>query len=441
MTLTLLRLPLGAAAIAVAAAVATPAAGAPSRIVYVCGQNLCAIDPDTGTRAPITTDNRGYGSPSITTDGTRLAASSGFAVVAGPFGTNLPETWQSHAEGLNDVAIAPDGRGVAHTYWYTKLELVYQYSCGGLCTQVVHYNAARFQTAAGEAGAGHTGSSGVGFLRTALLSTDSDIGTWDSAQRAYVGGTERVCVVAAPADDAAKCEPRILEPSPATPGAARINFTDPEGSPDGALVAVTAGTVPAATGALVDNPTGENPAVLVYDAASGAKVATFPNATNPAFSPDSRQLAYAGTDGTIHVAPARGGAPRALVAGDAPTWGAAPAQMRVARAARLRVTAAGAGPLRVTCPPATANGCAGTVEAVTTAKLRRPGARSGAKAKRTVARAAYRVAAGRTASVRLRPTALGRGYLRAARRLPVTVAVTPTRPFGAPVTVRTALTR
>ena len=75
-------------------------------------------------------------------------------------------------------------------------------------------------------------------------------------------------------------------------------------------------------GRIIDNPAGENPTVYLYSADSGAKVrAVAAGATSPAFSPDSRSLAYGGSDGWIYLVPVSGGAPRKLVRGTQPTWG------------------------------------------------------------------------------------------------------------------------
>lgn len=387
-----------------AAPTVTAAAEGSSKIVYACGDNLCAVDPASGKSTQLTNDGAGYTRPSISRDGRRVAAMRGSAVVAGPYGSGLPETWATHVEGLNDVAISPDGASVAASHWYTRLEIVYSYPCGA-CLELVHYNASQLWTAAGGVPAGHTGSAGVGFLGGALLSTTYQLGTWNSTTKKFEGSMEQICAVSNPADDAAACGLKVNEPDLDAQGR-NVNITDPTGSPDGTLIAAVVGVEPEAAGGVVDNPTGESPVVKVYDAASGAFIAQLPgNGTNPTFSPDSTQIAYEGTDGVIYVVGARGGTPRKLVAGRQPSWGggsiesAVPGGTGVGAVASKRATWSGrVVSVTLSCPKKSSGACKGTARVRVGKKL-------------ITGKRAYSVAPGRKSAVKIKLTAKGRRVL------------------------------
>lgn len=353
-------------------ALAAPAA---TQIVYTCGANLCTVDPVTGVSRALTSDGAGYTRPSISLDGSRIAAIRGSSVVAGAYGSGLPEVWDANVEGVNDVAISPDGSTVAASYWYTRLEWRYEYVCGGMCLKLIHYNGVRRWPSAGAPPASHKGSSGVGFLTTSLLSRGFHAGTWNPATQRIEGSLEQVCVVADPADDAATCDPRVNEPDTDAATGREVHLSDMTGSPDGRLIASVVGVVPEADGAITDNPTGESPVIRVYDAATGALVAQVPgNGLSPSFSPDSSQLTYQGTDGSIYVVGARGGEPRKLVAGSYPSWGGgsatapSPTPGPQPGASRVGQVKSGKSPvdvrkrtvkLRIACP-ASSDGCQGT---------------------------------------------------------------------------------
>lgn len=387
------------------------------RIVYVCGMDLCAVDPDSGASARITSDSAGYQHPSVSLDGNRIAAARGWDVIAGPYGSNLPEQWATGVEGLNEVAISPDGSAVAATFWYTKLELRYTYVCGGMCLQVVHYRAARYWPSAGATPVNHSGTTGVGFLGSGLVSRDLGEGDF--------GPEEQLCVVANPTDDADTCVTRVREPSPQAPGGRDVVFSHPTGSPDGTLVAAALGLQPEAAGALADNPVGEEQVVNVYDAASGAKITQVGEGLNPSFSPDGTRIVFQGRDGWLYVVGAQGGTPRQLVQGTQPTWGggsitapvtapppveAAPVEAGTVKVGRKPLKAKGKKlTVKVACPASAEAGCAGLAQLRTQKKDR---ALSKARS--------YRMAAGRTTKVKLTLTrkglnALPKGKVRKAR--------------------------
>jgi WD40-like Beta Propeller Repeat len=434
---------------AAAASAAKPGAG---RIVYVCGADLCAVDPDSGRTVQLTTDAGGYARPSVSADGSRIAAVKGQSLVAGAYGSNLPEVWAQTVRGINDVAISPDGTGVAASHWYTEVALEYRYTCGGLCMVVKHFDSSEYWSAPGAPPAGHPGSAGVGFLGSSLLSTDSEIGTYDSTTGSYVGGQEQICVVATPSDADAACEVRYSEPKIA-PSGRDTNLTDPTASADGRLVAAVVGTVPETSGALADNPTGESPVVRVYDAATGARTTEIPgNGFSPSFSPDGTQLVYQGLDDHLYVVASSGGTPTRLVAGRHPSWGAGSVTYGAPGTADPTSPGPGAAgvsikalsvsrtsrrlPLRVSCP---AGPCVGKVTVRSAAKVRLPGARR--KARVTLARGSYRVGDGREKVVRLTLTKVGRSMVRTRKKTRAVATVRATSPGRSTGSARVVLLR
>lgn len=237
------------AASAIAASKPKPAAkAAPSKIVYVCGKNLCAVDPISRTTTRVTTDNGGYRWPSVSANGQRVAAVGGGGIRAGRYGTNLPEKWSGVIEGINGLAMSPNGRQIAATHWYTRLEqkYVYSYTCGSSYScvqlQLQHYNGTQVYTKPNTP-TSQRGDSGPGYLGGALLSTGQDYGEWDSTVSDYVGGTVSVCSIASPTAADPTCTTRVTLPNPPAPGARRVHLSNPTGSRDGRLIAVTIGDV------------------------------------------------------------------------------------------------------------------------------------------------------------------------------------------------------
>ena len=93
---------LQAAVTAAVLGVPSAASAAPSKIAYGCGPEVCVVDPESGTTAAITTDGAAspYRHPSLSADGTRMAALRVQDVVVGPTG-DLAEVWES-SRSIND---------------------------------------------------------------------------------------------------------------------------------------------------------------------------------------------------------------------------------------------------------------------------------------------------------------------------------------------------
>jgi hypothetical protein len=353
-----------------------------SRIVYGCAPDLCVADPASGVSAAITTDGAQspYRYPSISRDGRRVAAARGSAVVVGDYGGNLTERWAGTRD-MNDVAIAPDGSGVGESHSY--VENVYGCPLTGGCLRLVD-RSATFYSRGGVPSEGsrrYPGGGGVGFLGTgALLSSrytiDDDM--------------HRICVVADPTADDAPCEPRI---------SSSTTLTAPAGSPDGTLIAV-ATAAPEPSDAM---------SVNLHDAATGALVRRLAAAgTDPTFSPDGKQVAYAGFDGWIYVVPTKGGRSRRLVQGLSPAWGGGdgPGPAVTSRSLRYRK---GRVAVKVRCGGSST--CRGTL------RLK--------KGKTTLGSRSYRVKAGKSATVSVKPTSRGRRRIARSRKHKLTVQLTP----------------
>src|SRR4051812_164080 len=80
----------------IAALVAPAAASANSKIVYVCGVNLCKVDVDSGAQTQLTNDGTAdspYRSPSLTPGGDKLAFGRG------PSGFPYPDLFVANGDG------------------------------------------------------------------------------------------------------------------------------------------------------------------------------------------------------------------------------------------------------------------------------------------------------------------------------------------------------
>jgi len=371
-----------------------------SKIVYVCEPNLCAVDPATGVVSPLTTDGTQqlpYRDPSLSADGSRVAASRGDDVLVGAYGGNLTERWNG-SRGLNDVALSPDGAALAESHSY--VQNVNRFRCypfSGCQLELVleDFSAASYSRGpAPEGGAkSFVGGAGVGFLGNgALLSSHYTLSD----------DTHSICVIAnpdAPADP--PCGVKVVE--------AGATLSWPDGSRDGSLIAAAKGPSEG------DGPS----AVNVYSAATGALVRTVGTGTTPALSPDGGAIAFARPDDSIAVVPTAGGTARRLVAGSMPAWseGAGPGPHVAAR--RLRY-ANGRIPVAIRCD----------------GRARCRGVVSVRKARTKIGSRRYRIAAGRSARVVVRATARGRKALAGARRVAVRLAPRGARPTTTKLAVR-----
>ncbi|MDO8188955.1 hypothetical protein Q5424_20100 [Conexibacter sp. JD483] len=388
----LIRPLLAAVAIALLAAAATSARSeaATSKIVYACRPQLCVVDPATGISSPLTTDGSDdspYYDPSLSADGTRMAARRHNDVLVGAASGNLAESWGGAPQGTNDVALSPDGSAVAesHTYVQNVNRLVCS-PFSGCSLQLVLQDMSGTTWSRGVAGRGPTrgfsGGGGVGFLGTGQLL----ISYYTISEDAH-----KVCVVATP-------ETPADPPCGATAREVGATLSWPEGSRDGKLIAAAKG--PARGG----GPS----SVALYDAASGAFLRTVATGTAPAFSPDGATIAYQSADGWIELVPTAGGAARRLVRGTMPTWSAGSGPGPRLSAARLGV-ARGRVAVPLRCDGRAA--CAGRLRVT--------------KGRVTVASGSYRVAGGRSAKIALKLSKRGQALLARKRSQQVAVTLTP----------------
>jgi hypothetical protein len=378
-----------AAAIAAALCLAGPAAASASRIVYECKPNLCAVDPATGVTSPLTTDGTDalpYRDPSASADGARLAARRGDDVLVGAYGGNLSERWNG-SQGLNDVALSPDGAALAESHSYVQnVNRVRCYPFAGCQLELVleDFSAASYSRGVSAEGntKGFAGGGGVGFLGNgALLTSFYTLGT----------DTHTVCVIATP-------DTPTDPPCGAKAEEAGATLSWPDGSPDSTLIAAAKGP-----------KEGDGPSVVnLYDAATGAFVREVAGGTTPAFSPDGASIAFQAPDGSIAVVPTAGGTPRRIVAGAAPTWTAGAGPGPQLAATRLR-HAKGRIPVAVRCE--------GRVDCRGVVQIRKGGT--------TLGKRRYRIPAGRSARVVVRASARGRRALAKARRHQVVVRLAP----------------
>lgn len=379
------------------------AAGAQGKIVHRCGDDVCAVDPATGRTAKLTTDGTEalpYRTPSATASGTHLGVIRGTRVLLGGYGGAL-RPWGPERSDLADVTIAPGGTSAAvrtsvierrqspRCYW----------TPGGMQCDYLNWTLVTIDNVFAPDGARLGGADGGAVLPDGrMLVTDS---RWDEAAQAT---RSRLCVVGSAEGESYTCATQIEDAGHA--------LTEPAASPDGRLLAATA-----------RNRESDATAVTVYDAASGAVVRRFPAGTGSAsFSPDGAQVAFAADDGRIHAGVIASGATRPVAQGSDPSWGRGDVRGAPAPAVRssvLRRNRAGIG-VQVRCPGGGA-ACTGAVRIT--------------RGKALLASGRYRVRAGRTATVRVRPSAQGTRRIAAARTHRVTVTL---RPDGGATVTRTA---
>jgi hypothetical protein len=364
-------------ALAVAAALVVADSAAASKIVYSCAPELCVVHPESGVSQKLTSDGASapYRYPSLARDGRKVAAARGSNVVVGDYGANLTERWMT-ARDINDVAIAPDGSGVGESHSYVEN----RYGCPltGGCLQLVDMSATRYVRGVnGEQGAdGFAGGGGVGFIGPGALISSF-----------YSEGDKQhsLCVADTPGVPGTPCTTRV------TSSAALF---DPDGSADGRLI--------------VAGVDGEPDTITLFDAATGATVRTLAAGASPSFSPDGTQVTYAGTDGWIHVVPTAGGTPRKLVQGIEPSWGEGDGPGPSLAAKTLR-SKRGKVPVKVAC--AGTETCRGTLAIK--------------KGSAVLGRRSYRVAAGRSSTVKVSPSARGKRTIARSRSHRVTVELKP----------------
>jgi hypothetical protein len=345
-----------------------------SRVVYACDPDLCVVNPETGASEPITTDGATtpYRYPSISRDGNRIAAARGSDVMVGDYGANLTQRWAG-SRNINDVALAPDASGVGESHSYVEN----RYGCPltGGCLELVDVSETSYTRGnPAQANGTYDGGGGVGFLGAGSLLT---------SHYTLADDRHHVCVIDAPGVPGAPCAERV---------SSGATLSGPDGSPDGRLIAVVVGGA----------------TVTLFDAATGVLVRTLGQGGQPSFSPDGSQVAFATPDGWIAVVPTEGGTARKLVPGSSPAWGGGDGPGPAVRSTKLRMRK-GKVAVKVAC--AGREACRGTLRIK--------------KGATTLGSRAYRVSAGRRATVSVKPSRRGARTIARARSHRVTVELKP----------------
>lgn len=298
---------MGALAVVLALGAATTAHA--SSIVYVCGANLCRVDPtrprkvvhltrDGAAKGPV------YASPSLSAKGTRLSfvKANRLYLARGDAG---------HARRIDEpagtalTAMRPDGTQVAYIRGVNTIispGFVYPYYSPPVYGIVPFLfvrgvSAAKSQTVA-------RATTSLGWLRDRILFPHAVAGNGPRP--------EEICVLAPPG------APSPCERAVATdPGGRRL--TSPAASPDGrSLVAVGE--------PFVAGKTRFAGSIALFDPATGAlvrDVTTGHADRDPVFSPDGKQVAFTRNGDDLYVVRIAGGAPKLVRHGVRdPTWGA-----------------------------------------------------------------------------------------------------------------------
>jgi Tol biopolymer transport system component len=289
---------------AVTVLVVASAAQARSTIVYTCGNNLCRLDPKTHASRQLTHDGKGgkgpvYRQPSLSRDGKRLAF---------VFANDL---YLSRADGTrrtkldDDVAIpylAPGGDTVA--YAASRFSLIAPAIYFPCCSPAIYGQVPYlFRIKANGKGKDTVARSIVtsGWLGNRLMRDEQPDGD---------APPDLICVLET--NSSFECDHPVAE-DPAR------DISEPSASRDGRFVAAVA------------EPHSDDPdvarkfegVIALFDAASGAllrDLTTGPHDSEPAFSPDGKQVAFA-RGKNLYVVPVNGGKARKLHRGVQPTWG------------------------------------------------------------------------------------------------------------------------
>jgi Tol biopolymer transport system component len=333
----LARLSLSLATLLALGAIAAGSASA-SYIVYVCGANLCEVNPDgTGQRA-LTTDGGGaagsYSTPSLSRDGTLLAFDKGNTAYAMTMPGGTVTTLNSGS--VLATFIRPDGGQVAFIKDQTEgLESVpWLFSVSPDGSSLAAAQEARFALTAGWLG---TTLLRDGYSNTAHVCSPP---AGNCAARSICPAENHTC--GSPAHDENVAEDPLRD------------LYDPAGSPDGSKVAAMAVTYP--EGSAHASPTGG--AIALYNASTAGHLTDLTSGNEdagPAWSPDGSAIAFTRGSSSIYTVPAGGGAPQLLVTGGIqPTWGGGPGDT---------LSAPGSTPVPTTPAPSAAQGATGAVTA------------------------------------------------------------------------------
>lgn len=278
-----------------------PAALAKPKIVAVCGDELCRIDPVTGKKQALTRDGRKggpvYRTPSLSRNGKRLAFT---------FGNDLYIA-RSNAKGRRRlepaVAIArirPDGAEVAYLKTISTIIDPGTFPCCrpptfGLIPWLFRISA---------------NGQDKDTVARSIVSTGWLGGRLLREERPSVEVPEQICVLAS--NEGFECERPVAQ----DPGR---DVTQPDGARNGQTVVGVAEPFNSEPG----SPLEFAGTISLFDAASGALIRNLtrgPADSGPVFSPDGKRVAFT-RKRSVWVVPAKGGKAKKLAAGTNPTWG------------------------------------------------------------------------------------------------------------------------
>jgi Tol biopolymer transport system component len=320
-------------------AVGAIAAGSASAsyIVYVCGANLCEVNPDgTGQRA-LSTDGGGaagsYSTPSLSRDGTLLAFDEGNTAYAMtmPGGTRTT----LNAGSVLATFMRPDAGQIA----FIKDETEGSGSVPNLHT--VNPDGSLFATPREDRFALTAGWLGITLLRDGHSNIAHEcpppaLGGSNCAAHSICRAEDHTCGLPAGKNENVADDPIR-------------DLYDPAGSPDGSKVAVMA--VPYPVGS--EHASATAGAIALYNASTGQHLTDLTSGnedSGPAWSPDGSAIAFTRGAAAIYTVPAGGGAASLLLAGGIqPTWGGAPGDT---------LSASGSTPVSTTPGPSAAQGAA-----------------------------------------------------------------------------------
>ncbi len=304
------RRTVGALAAVLVLACATSAAA--SSIVYVCGPNLCRIDPAKPRKVThLTRDGRAgkgpvYGSPSLSTSGRKLSFVKANRLY-------LAQGDATHARQVKDAPLAaltwmrPDGRQVAYIRSVNTIispGFTYPYYSPPIYGFVPYLF---LGDAAGD--------------KTQTLARDTTSAGWlrDEVVLPYPAPgdgprPDELCVAAPPEGDEVCARTAASDPQQRT-------LSNPAASPDGRYLAAVA------------EPFSADPSfkqtfagsIALFNPATGERLRDLTTAhadRDPAFSPDGRQVAFTRGDDLYVVNVSGAGKPKRLRHGVTdPTWG------------------------------------------------------------------------------------------------------------------------